>query len=171
MLKILKLTVFLAVIAGLSGAALSLVYQKTEPVIEAATLAEEKESLAQIYGDIDYTLLETDLDDYETIEDVYQAEDQGYVYKCSVYGYSSSTPITFLIAIDQNGQYDGYEVIDASGETSGIGSKVADEDFGDRIVGKTVSDDIDTISGATISSSAVISAIDEACDHFSQNYE
>ena len=66
---------------------------------------------------------------------------------------------------------EGYEVIDASGETSGFGSKVAEPDFKNGIVGKNIGDSIDTISGATVSSSAVITGIEEATAHYEDNFK
>ena len=47
-MKILKLALFLAVVAGLSGAALSSVYEMTDPVIQEAKIASEKENLVKI---------------------------------------------------------------------------------------------------------------------------
>ena len=85
--------------------------------------------------------LDTGLADYTALQGCYEASSggtvKGYVYKCSVTGYGgASTPIVYLIALDKDGTYKGYEVIDCSGETSGFGSKVAEEGFKSGIVGK-----------------------------------
>ena len=47
-MKILKLALFLAVVAGLSGAALSVVYEMTDPIIQEAKIASEKENFVKI---------------------------------------------------------------------------------------------------------------------------
>ena len=176
-MKILKLALFLAVVAGLSGAALSSVYEMTDPVIQEAKIASEKENLVKIYtyGE-EFKAVETNLSDYPALQAVYEASSggsvKGYVYKCSVTGYGgASTPIVYLIALDKDGTYKGYEVIDASGETNGFGSKVKDQPFKDGIVGKNIGDSIDTISGATISSSAVVDGIEQATQHYEENFK
>ncbi len=53
-------------------------------------------------------------------------------------------------------------VVDASGETEGIGSKAAEADYTDKFIGVTSGSDVDTISGATFTSDAVRSAVDLA---------
>ncbi|MCI9092931.1 MAG: FMN-binding protein [Coprobacillus sp.] len=175
--KIIKLTLFLAVVAGLSGAALSFVYQMTDPIIQEAAIASEKENLVKIYNSgEEFKALDTGLADYTALQGCYEASSggtvKGYVYKCSVTGYGgASTPIVYLIALDKDGTYKGYEVIDCSGETSGFGSKVAEEGFKSGIVGKSIDESIDVISGATISSSAVVDGINQATEHYNANFK
>ena len=51
-------------------------------------------------------------------------------------------------------------------ETPGLGAKALDEDFQKQFIGKTLPitlDDIDAITGATITSTAVVDAINAAC--------
>lgn len=172
MKKIISLGLFLAVVAGLSGAALSLVYNVTEPIIEEAAIASEKENLVKIYPSAQFKAIDTDTSEYPSIQGVYQAEGYGYIYKCSVSGYGgTSSPIIFLVALGDDGTYQGFEVLDCTGETKGYGSKVGDEDFKDSIVGQNIGDSIDTISGATISSSAVVNGIAEVTAHYAENFE
>ena len=110
-MKILKLALFLAVVAGLSGAALSSVYEMTDPVIQEAKIASEKENLVKIYtSGEEFKAVETNLSDYPALQAVYEASSggsvKGYVYKCSVTGYGgASTPIVYLIALDKDGTY------------------------------------------------------------------
>ena len=173
-MKIFKLTVFLALIAGLSGAILSTVYTVTEPIIEEANFKVEQENLVKIYNNGE-EFIENDIgiEDYDSIENIYEVtlndEIQGYVYKISVYGYGGD--IEYLIALDNDGTYKGYEVIDCSSETSGFGSQVGEEEFQSTIVGKSIGDDIDTISGATISSTAVVGGINDAYEHYSTYFK
>ena len=51
---------------------------------------------------------------------------------------------------------------DTSGETPGIGSQASEAAFLDQFVGQTCPVDVNTISGATVSSTAVIDAVNEA---------
>lgn len=175
--KIIKLALFLAIVAGLSGAALSFVYEMTDPIIQEAKIASEKENLVKIYtSGEEFKAIETNTADFPAIEGVYEASSggaaKGYVYKCSVVGYGgASTPIKFLIALDQDGTYKGFETLDISGETPNFGSKVGDPEFKSGIVGKNIGDGIDTISGATISSSAVVEGISQAVTHYEENFK
>ena len=170
--KIIKLALFLAVVAGISGAALSAVYEVTNPIIQEAKIAAEKENLVKIYASATFEAKETDLSEYKTIAGVYEAVGQGYVYKCSVVGYGgASAPIEFLIALDNDGTYKGYVVLSCTGETKGFGDKVSLPDFANSIIGKNIGDSIDTISGATISSKAVVGGIKEAVAHHAANFK
>lgn len=172
-MKTVKLALFLAIVAGLSGAALSYVYSVTDPIIQEAAIASEKENLVKIYtGGEEFKAVEANATEYPAIQGIYSAGDKGYVYKCSVVGYGGgSTPIKYLIGLDKDGSYKGYIVLDATGETSGFGSKVADKEFVSSIVGKKMGDGIDAITGATISSQAVIDGIDQATAHFEENFK
>ena len=67
-MKILKLALFLAVVAGLSGAALSVVYEMTDPIIQEAKIASEKENLVKIYSSAEFKALETDTSKYPSIK-------------------------------------------------------------------------------------------------------
>lgn len=172
MKKIITLALFLAVVAGLSGAALSLVYSVTDPIIQEAAIASEKENLVKIYPSAEFKAVETDTSEYPAIQSVYEATGQGYVYKCSVTGYGgASSPIVYLIALDNDGTYKGYEVLDCTGETNGFGSKVGEQAFKDSVVGTSIGDTVDTISGATISSTAVVDGIDQVVAHYQANFQ
>ena len=53
--------------------------------------------------------------------------------------------------------------MDASGETAGFGQKCAEEDFTSQFIGKTLpvtlGEDVDEVSGATITSTVVVNAL------------
>ena len=175
--KILKLALFLAVVAGLSGAALSFVYQQTDPIIQVAAIAKVKENLVKMYdGGQDFRSVDTNFGDYTSLVACYEvlngSQTQGYVYEVNVVGYGgASTPIKFLIALDNEGTYKGYEVTDCSGETKGFGSQVGEDAFKNSIVGKDIGSAIDTISGSTISSQAVVDGINQATAHYNENFK
>ena len=81
----------------------------------------------------------------------------------SVKGYDSSNPMSVAVGFDGNGEIIKCSVISCAGETKGIGSKVADDGFLSLFVGKKDVSSVDTISGATISSTAFKEAIEDAC--------
>ncbi len=89
----------------------------------------------------------------------------------SVKGYDSSNPMSVALGFDESGKIAKCSVISCNGETKGIGSKVSDEDFFSRFYGLNDVSDVDTISGATISSGAFKDAVDEACKVVAQYRE
>lgn len=82
----------------------------------------------------------------------------------SVKGYDSSNPMSVAVGFNDNGKIIKCSVISCNGETKGIGSKVSDESFLSRFYGLDEVSDVDSISGATISSSAFKEAMQDACD-------
>lgn len=159
-MKIVKLTVFLAVVSALAAAVLSYVNDLTLPIIQEQGLAAEKANLKVIFpgGSFEEITLE-EANDY--VKSAYSAKDQGYAFKVETVGYNSGSPIQFMIGFDNDGNIVGFEVLSQQ-ETNGLGSKVADPEFKGSVVGKTVNDTISTISGATVSSTAVIKGINAA---------
>lgn len=161
MLKIIKLTVFLAIISGLSGLCLSFVNSQTAPIIAESGSSKETEYLGKIFENVKFTEKE---EKGEFITKSYSC-DQGVIYKAEVKGYGSGG-IVFLIGINPDGQYVGYQVVDASTETKGIGDRILEEDYVNSILELTIDDEVDTISGATISSSAISKGFAEAAEIF-----
>ncbi|MDD7281138.1 FMN-binding protein [Floccifex sp.] len=162
MKKAIHLGVFLAVVSAIAGGALSYVNGITSPIIEENKLAVEKESLLVMYP-------EATADDFEivdgvstdTITKVYKYNDF-YIFNLVVSGYKEGT--TFLVSIDSNTEViDKYQPL-SNGDTKGIGSKVMDEPFKTSLEGKVASEQLDTISGATVSSTPVVKGINEACE-------
>ncbi len=74
-------------------------------------------------------------------------------------------PVTVYVTFDENGAIAALEV-DASTQTPGIGQKCAEETFTSRFIGKTApltpGKDIDAITGATETCSAVVEAVNSA---------
>ena len=161
MKKIIHLTVFLAVVGALSAGVLSYVNDLTAPIIEAQKLAAVKESLEVLYPGANFSELSTEADETGLVSAAYKAEGKGYIYSVQVVGYNSSTPIDFMMSIDNDGTISGYVVLTQQ-ETNGIGSRVADDEFKNTVVGKGINDSISTLSGATVSSTAVVKGINAA---------
>ena len=161
MKKIIHLTVFLAVVGALSAGVLSYVNNLTAPIIEAQKLAAVKESLEVLYPGANFSELSTEADETGLVSASYKAEGKGYIYSVQVVGYNSSTPIDFMMSIDNDGTISGYVVLTQQ-ETNGIGSRVATDEFKNTVVGKGINDSISTLSGATVSSTAVVKGINAA---------
>lgn len=161
--KIIKLAVFLAAISGLSGLCLSFVNSKTAPIIEEQALAAEKQYLDAMYPGATFTVNEIS-GDYVTKE--YVSSTGGKAYKIEGNGYGGLVQV--IVGFDEKGQVVGYDAIDISSETQGIGSKVGDDSFKEQVLEASADGSIDTISGATITSTVVANGFDEAAELFNK---
>ena len=170
MKKALYLACFLAIIAAVSGAALTLTNNFTAPKIKENEIASEKSNLELIFPGADFEKVESFKDDTKTIDSIYKAGDQGYVYKMVVDGFGGKKSITFMVGFNQDGTIANYTVL-SSGETKGVGSQVGEETFVNSVIGKSNGDEVDAISGATISSTAVKNGLNTAAAHFAANYQ
>lgn len=94
----------------------------------------------------------------------------GYVIVTSATGYGGTVKV--MTGIDMEGKVTGIIILEHS-ETPGLGAKSTDDSFRDQFVGisaegsvnvKKDGGEIDAISGATITSRAVCSAVTEAID-------
>ncbi len=159
MKKIAYLACFLAIISAVAGGALAFVNSLTAPVIQEMSIAAEKENLELIFPgasfvEMDYT------DESGLIQGVYEAEGKGYVFKVEAYGYSS-TPIQYMIAFDSEGKTVGFTVLSHQ-ETSGFGSRVFEDGYTNEVLSRTSADAYPLLSGATVTSKAVVAGIDAA---------
>lgn len=161
-MKIVKLCVFLAIVAALSGGALSFVNGITAPIIKANNDAIEKATLLEMYpgsGPDDFQAVDISKIDSTSIQNVYSYGDC-YIFNMAVPGYKEGT--TFLVSINKDTNIiDKYYAL-SNGDTKGIGSQVTEEPFKQSTEGKDATGKLDTISGATVSSSAVVKGIQEA---------
>jgi len=158
MKKIIHLTLFLAIISALAGSVLGFVNQITSPIIAEKKIAAVKASLQEIFpGATEFA--EITIDENDFVLKAYEATGAGYAFNVSVQGYKDV--IELIVGIDITGKIVGLQV-NYVNDTPGLGTKVAEPEFINSIVNKNIDDKLDTISGSTISSKAVIKGIDAA---------
>lgn len=97
-----------------------------------------------------------------------QATDgSGYAIIAQSKGYSSQVPMA--VAFDREGTVTNVIGMDNT-ETPGLGTKVQLPDFTDQFLGRAAEpltiDDIDAVTGATISSKAALAAVNEAIEAY-----
>jgi electron transport complex protein RnfG len=186
-----KLAIILLVICAISSGLLGLTNQMTYPKIlerRAQTEAEAKEIVMPDADDITESLDEATynavLDEMlltsDTINDVYVAKKDGavigYVFKCEVNGFGGALQV--MVGINIDGTISGAKVTSHS-ETVGLGAKSTDETWISQYKGLSTSEDITVvktenktgnqitaITGATITSRAVTSAVNYASQAF-----
>ena len=88
----------------------------------------------------------------------------GFIFSAAASGYNGD--VSVMVGINPDGNVKAVEILDASGETPGLGQRVTEKAFTDKFAAKSAPFDaqIDVISGATYSSRAVIKAVNTACD-------
>lgn len=161
--KVLHLTVFLAAVSAIAGGALAYANEVTAPIIAKNKENAEKAVLMEMYPKAsldDFKVVDYTGDDKE-ITKVYEYGDL-YIFNMTVPGYDQGT--TFLVAINsKDGKIAKYQAI-SNGDTKGIGSKVTEEPFAKSLEGKDAAGKLDTISGATYSSTPIVEGINKAAE-------
>ena len=173
MKKIIKDTLILTAITLISGLALATVYQITKQPIAQAEAAAELAAYEGVFPEATFeTLAPASFDpvaagvaDGEgvTVEAVAAARRDGQTV-----GYGGN--ITVAVGVATDGSLTGISVISQS-ETAGLGAKCAAADFADQFrgitggtvvftkTGKSAPNEIDALSGATITTRAVTAAV------------
>jgi Na+-translocating ferredoxin:NAD+ oxidoreductase subunit G len=162
--KVIHLTLFLAIIASISGGLLSFVNSFTAPIINENAIAAEKATLKLLFPSTEEFVPVTNFED-ETgaILSIFEAKGAGFAYKVSRMGYAN--PIVLMVGISNDGKIIGLQVLELA-DTPGYGMKVGEAPFINSVVGKSTTDGLDLISGSTVSSTAAVTAINAARSHF-----
>ncbi len=88
----------------------------------------------------------------------------GYIFTQKSTGYNGD--VSVMVGINPDGTVKAVEILDASGETPGLGQRVSENSFLSQFIGNTAPFDnsVNIISGATYSSKAVIQAVNSSCE-------
>ena len=176
--KIVKNALVLMAFSLVLGFVLGAVYKITEPVIAEATLRKEMEAYKVVFENADtFNPLEVDVDAAakvmadggfpDEINKAFEAVDAsgnviGYVVQLTTKdGYSGG--IVMVVGITVDGTVNGFSVT-AHSETSGLGTKAFEPAYADQFKGIPAASvsSVATISGATLTSTAVINGINAA---------
>ena len=160
---ILPIIVLVAICVFIS-AAMAAINLITAPKIDEAQRQKEEEALSIVVPDNQGFTKQEISDLPESVVALYSDNGSSAVaVMLSIKGYDSSNPMSVAVGFDEDGKIIKTSVISCNGETKGIGSKVSDESFLSRFSGLSDVSSVDTISGATISSSAFKAAMEDAC--------
>lgn len=164
--SILKPAVVLVVICAIVGFLLGTVNNLTLPVITANREASARATYSALIPDAaDFAAVPCDVPGVTAFMEA--SDGLGYAVIAQSKGYSSQVPMA--VAFDDEGIITN--VIGMSNtETPGLGTKVQLPAFTDQFVGREAEpmaiDDIDAITGATISSKAALAALNEAIEAY-----
>lgn len=185
MRDITKPSFILFLVCLLVTLSLAFTYSITEGKIAERTLIDAETARKEVFSDADSFKKIDDLDaivtakeEYQLVKEAYQAIKgnvaAGYVFKLEPKGYGGS--ISMTVGVDKSGKLTGVKVGDNK-ETPGLGTKAAEKPFISQFVGKTPkealtvvkrkaakNEEIEAISGATITSTAVTKSVQAAID-------
>ena len=185
---IIKNALILTIITLIAGLGLGFVYEITKNPIAQAQEKAKKEAWQAVFTDVDANAFEAQDVDAKiadkaiksvgakaTVDEVCKAGDKGYVITTTdKEGYGGDIQIT--VGITSDGTVNGISILSIS-ETAGLGMKAKEPKFYNQYKGKkaekfVVSKDggdgeqIDAISGATITSRAVTGAVNVALAYY-----
>ena len=185
----LKLSLFLLVVAGVSGAGLSYVNDLTSPLIEKQILQNKIDSFKEVYPQADKvenesaTWLKSPYDPaLKEVNIVYRnGAPVGIIYAVETKGYSG--PISSLIGFDISSlKLTAIKVL-SQRETPGLGAKAKESPFQDRYKNKNSAvplevtktapakeHQIQAITASTITSKAVTKGVNAAREHFTAHF-
>ncbi|MDA8083825.1 MAG: RnfABCDGE type electron transport complex subunit G [Nitrospiraceae bacterium] len=163
---IIKITLNLVIVYLIGGFILAMVYAKASPLIYRNNEEAKQQALKQLMPDADSIKKIGDWKPHEKHAEYYMAKKGndiiGYVVQSFGKGYSSY--IDTLIAVDKDFKVKKINILH-HGETPGLGDEIEADWFQNQFKDKTLEhlkvikgdtkDDIQAISGATISSRAV----------------
>ncbi|GAH28060.1 unnamed protein product [marine sediment metagenome] len=163
--------VFLAVIVVASVVLLMVVNSITSPIVKNMQVEEIKNTLRSIFPE---------MSEYELEDEIYiiyqDGEKAGYAFIASGSGYSGD--IDILVGMDNDFVIKDISVLSQI-ETPGLGSRITESSFTDQFKGLSASDialkadggKIDAVTGATISSRAVVNAVQKKMIEIIDSFE
>ncbi|MBQ9882706.1 MAG: RnfABCDGE type electron transport complex subunit G [Synergistes sp.] len=181
--KIVRLGLVLFVITAVTGLILGAVYTATLEPIRIARANEKNEALAAtLPGAADFKEI-TPEQDAGTITEIYEGSKDGdvvgYNFTVTPKGYGGL--ITLIVGISNDGKVEDIKILSHS-ETPGLGAKAGAPEFSGQFHEKEIDDfrvtktppesgrDIQAISGATITSTAVTSGVNDAAAYWKANF-
>ena len=173
MRDILQLAGKLLLFTLIAGLLLGLTNAITEGPIAQQKLAAENASREALFpGAKEFTPMDLPGEPAGGIKAIYSAVDEsgktlGYTINSAVNGYKDV--ITLTTGISARGYLTGV-IIDSQGETQGVGSKITTDSFLSQFTDLpasygAITDGVDTITGATVSSSTVRNTVSAVADY------
>lgn len=161
MKQIIYLGIFLALVSAIAGLALSYTYVSTAPRIAAEAGKKLNTALTEVFSEADTFKKLSE----ETFEAQKQGKKIGLVFKAASAGYSGF--INIIVGVDEKKTVTGVKILSLA-ETPGLGMNATDPKFLAQFTGKSkqdklkAKDDIDAITGATITTQAVCDGVKKA---------
>ncbi len=173
--NMLKPTIVLGIICLVATALLAVTYDITKPMIDEINARMAAEARMEVLAAAD-NFEQMDVALVDGVSEVYKATNgAGVVVTSASKGFGGA--VTVMTGFDAEGKITGVKVTDASNETPGLGSKATLPAYTGQFVGATTvmfngtdgtATQIDGVSGATYTSTAVFNAVDAAVAQFAE---
>ena len=166
---IVKLALRLFIFALVASVLLAVTSEVTKGPIEQQKLASKMAALNTVLPGCEYEQIEYEgISDDSALDEIFVGKNadgsiKGYALTANPQGYGGEIPITLGVS---EGGYVTQVYVGSLQETQGLGSRVGDDAFKEQFIAiaadpDTLRNDVDTIAGATISSSAFVNAVQE----------
>ena len=179
-----RLVGIVTLVSVISAWALAYTYTITKPIIDRKRNEKTVQTIARVLPPFDNRpeeeAVKISTAEGETVE-FYVARRKGkptgVAFRSSAPGYGGN--ISLIVGVNPEGKVYGVHVL-SQNETPGLGNKIASEEFTRQFKGKGLSNrwevkkgggDFDQITGATVSSKAMIRAIQEGLVLYQKNAE
>lgn len=165
--SIIKPTIVLLCICIVIPLALAVTNKITAPKIadlEKQTAKDALEELVDSDGSVQKTVDGITFDIAQK-----DGENVAFVFTTKAKGYGGKDSVTVMTAISPTGEILNLKVLDVSNETPGLGQNAKKESWYKQFIGMSGEisiTDIDTLTSATITSKAVMTAVNEALELF-----
>lgn len=157
---IIKLGIVLLLICGISTGLLAYVNFVTAPVIAANSLKAQLVAKQDVMPEAETF---EEIDDNISLGKDENGNTVGYAVSVKPFGYGGE--INMMVGVNSDLTISGVKILSLS-ETPGLGAKAQDDSFLSQFVGKNkdlkLKEDVEAISGATITSTAVTNGVKEA---------
>lgn len=173
MRDIIRLSLTLALIGIVSAALLTAVHNVTDPIITERREREYRQALDNFFPGFD--TFETKSLDEGQFDLIYgdSGDFKGIMATVDAMGYDGE--ISYNLAVDSEGEIIGLRIV-AHTETPGIGDVIERDSFQEQFLGKsfkdpiTAGEDVDIVSGSTVSTAAMINSIRHTTGVIAENY-
>ena len=169
----------LVIVTVVAAILLGFVHDVTLKAITAQQALSEAEAITSIFEDRNITSREISVKEGSPIRRAQEVTSDsgliGYVFYTSTIGYGGV--MNLMIGIDSSGVIRGVKVLQHS-ETPGLGTLATIPEYTDQFIGKSGGlvitraspgdNEIQAVTGATITSSAIVTSVNEALSYFQQ---
>lgn len=178
--EVITPTAVLAIICVVVTLALSSTNLLTEGKISELSTKAQNEAMSKLIEADEYPAATETLGENEVTYNAAIKGDEiiGYIFTVNSKGYGGD--VSVMTAVNTDGSVAAVEILDASGETPGLGQNVTKSDFYDQY--KNLKDkitvvknsanqengEINAVTGATISSKAVTQSVNQALEYAAQ---
>ena len=175
--EIIRIAVILTVICMAVSALVSFVYSMTNEIYQENLRKVKEEAISALFDGAAVSCEPLPITGTQA-QELYRVSEDGRVlgYCANVKSAGFGGDIELMVAMGTDGMLIGVEIISLS-ETPGLGSRVDDADYLAQYDGMSVDqqpllgEDVDAISGATISSRAVLAGVQKALNALKQYTE